>query len=110
LPGLFVCSHHDNEDELFLVTKGTMVMQFRDRDVAVNPGEFIIVPRLVEHCPSVPHGEVECMLFEPATTLNTGNVVSDKTVTELDELTAAGDIRRGSGNDYNKTKKTAVTE
>lgn len=53
---------------------------------------------------------MECMLFEPATTLNTGNVVSDKTVTELDELTAAGDIRRGSGNDYNKTKKTAVTE
>ena len=74
----------------------------------VNPGEFIIVPRLVEHCPSVPHGEVECMLFEPATTLNTGNVVSDKTVTQLDELTAAGDLRRGSGNEYNRAKKTTA--
>jgi mannose-6-phosphate isomerase-like protein (cupin superfamily) len=110
LADLFARSHHNDEDELFLVTKGTMVMQFRDRDVAVNPGEFIIVPRLVEHCPSVPHGEVECVLFEPATTLNTGNVVSDKTVTELDELTATGDLRRGSGNDYNRKKKTAATE
>lgn len=83
-------------------------MQFRDRDVQVNPGEFIIVPRLVEHCPSVPQGEVECMLFEPATTLNTGNVVSDKTVTELDEMTEAGDLRRGSGNEYNRAKKNAT--
>ena len=66
-------------------------------------GEFIIVPRLVEHCPSVPSGEVECMLFEPATTLNTGNVVSDKTVTELDEMTD-GDLKRGSGNEYNRSK------
>ena len=61
------------------------------------------MPRLVEHCPSVPSGEVECMLFEPATTLNTGNVVSDKTVTELDEMTD-GDLKRGSGNEYNRSK------
>ena len=72
-------------------------------DVFAAAGEFIIVPRLVEHCPSVPTGEVECMLFEPATTLNTGNVVSDKTVTELDEMTD-GDLKRGSGNEYNRSK------
>ena len=88
LAGEFDWHHHDDEDELFLVCKGTMVMQFRDRNVTVNPGEFIIVPRLVEHCPNVPEGEVECMLFEPASTLNTGNVVTEKTVRDLGTLRA----------------------
>jgi mannose-6-phosphate isomerase-like protein (cupin superfamily) len=86
LEGDFDWHHHDNEDELFLVTKGELTMQFRDRDVLVRPGEFIIVPRRVEHCPAARSGEVECMLFEPSTTLNTGNIVSDKTVAELDAL------------------------
>ena len=82
LQGEFDWHHHEHEDELFMVTKGQMIMQFRDRDVIVNPGEFIIVPRMVEHCPLAEH-EVECVLFEPASTLNTGNVVTDKTVHEL---------------------------
>jgi mannose-6-phosphate isomerase-like protein (cupin superfamily) len=58
-------SHHDDEDELFLVTKGTMLMQFRDRNVQVNPGEFIIVPRLVEHCPAVPVRSLVILLHFP---------------------------------------------
>lgn len=105
LEGDFDWHHHVDEDELFMVVNGTMKMQFRDRDVVVNPGEFIIVPRLVEHCPSVPEGEAEIMLFEPASTLNTGNVVSDKTVAELDSMTGPdGQLTRGSGNDYNRAK------
>ena len=105
LEGDFDWHHHDTEDELFMVVNGIMKMQFRDRDVLVNPGEFIIVPRLVEHCPSVPEGEAEIMLFEPASTLNTGNVVTDKTVVELDSMSSTnGELTRGSGNDYNRAK------
>ena len=63
------------------------------------------MPRLVEHCPSVPEGEAEIMLFEPASTLNTGNVVTDKTVVELDSMSSTnGELTRGSGNDYNRAK------
>ena len=104
LEGDFDWHHHEDEDELFLVLKGTLLMQFRDRDVHVNPGEFIIVPRMVEHCPAAQCGEVECLLFEPASTLNTGNVASDKTVAELDRLTGEG-LQRGSGNEYNRNKR-----
>lgn len=86
LEGEFDWHHHESEDELFWVTKGTMVMQFRDRDVRVGPSEFIIVPAKVEHCPLVPEGEVECVLFEPATTLNTGNMETSKTVHNLKEI------------------------
>ena len=71
--GPFVWHHHDAEDELFFVVKGQFRMEFRDRSVDVAAGEFIIVPRGVEHRP-VADQEVEVMLFEPATTLNTGNV------------------------------------
>jgi len=77
--GEFVWHHHDNEDELFLVVNGRFTMQFRDRDIALEASEFLIVPRGVEHRP-VAAQEVHVLLFEPATTLNTGNVVSERTV------------------------------
>jgi len=79
--GEFVWHHHENEDELFLVLEGRFDMQFRDRTVTVERGEFIIVPRGVEHRP-VAAEEVHVLLFEPASTLNTGNVTSDRTVAE----------------------------
>jgi mannose-6-phosphate isomerase-like protein (cupin superfamily) len=77
--GEFVWHHHEHEDELFLVLRGAFVMQFRDRDVRLEEGEFLIVPRGIEHRP-VAEQEVDVLLFEPATTLNTGNVVSERTV------------------------------
>lgn len=81
----FVWHHHENEDEMFLVLKGRMRMKFRDRDVIVSPGEFIIVPKGVEHLP-VAEEEVHVMLFEPKTTLNTGNVRNERTLATLERL------------------------
>jgi mannose-6-phosphate isomerase-like protein (cupin superfamily) len=77
--GEFVWHHHEHEDELFLVVKGRFTMEFRDRLVTIEEGEFLIVPRGVDHRP-VAEQEVHVLLFEPATTLNTGNVVSERTV------------------------------
>lgn len=77
--GEFVWHKHDHEDELFLVHRGCFVMQFRDRDVTLNAGEFLIVPRGVEHRPVAEH-EVEVILFEPAGTLNTGDQRNERTV------------------------------
>jgi mannose-6-phosphate isomerase-like protein (cupin superfamily) len=71
--GEFVWHHHDSEDEMFLVIKGTLIMEFRNKTVSLNEGEFIIVPRGVEHRP-VAKEEVHILLIEPATTLNTGNI------------------------------------
>ena len=84
LKGEFIW-HHDNEDELFLVVKGTLRMKFRDREAIVNAGEFIIVPRGVEHLP-VADEEVHILLLEPKTTLNTGNVVNERTVSQLERI------------------------
>lgn len=81
----FVWHHHENEDEMFLVLQGRMRMKFRDRDVIVSPGEFIIVPKGVEHKP-VAEEEVHVMLFEPKTTLNTGNVRNERTLATLERL------------------------
>ena len=78
-------NHHDSEDELFLVIEGLLRMRFRDRDELVRPGEFIIVPRGVEHLP-VAERETHVMLFEPKTTLNTGNVRNERTVPVLERL------------------------
>jgi mannose-6-phosphate isomerase-like protein (cupin superfamily) len=77
--GEFVWHHHENEDELFLVVHGQFKMMFRDRTVILNPGEFLIVPKGVEHKP-VAEEEVHVMLLEPASTLNTGNTIGEKTV------------------------------
>jgi mannose-6-phosphate isomerase-like protein (cupin superfamily) len=77
--GEFVWHKHDHEDELFLVVKGRFRMDFRDRQVWLEEGEFLIVPRVVEHRP-VADDEVHVMLFEPATTLNTGDVRGERTV------------------------------
>jgi mannose-6-phosphate isomerase-like protein (cupin superfamily) len=85
LKGEFVWHHHDNEDELFLVTNGKLRMEFRDKSVEVNPGEFIIVPRGVEHKP-VADEEVHIVLFEPASTLNTGNVENERTRKKLEKI------------------------
>jgi mannose-6-phosphate isomerase-like protein (cupin superfamily) len=79
LQGEFVWHHHENEDELFLVVKGRMLMQFRDREEWVDEGEFILVPRGVEHRPVAP-AEVHVLLIEPTGTLNTGNVRDERTV------------------------------
>lgn len=83
--GEFVWHHHDHEDELFYVLKGSFDMHMLDKIVTIHEGEFIIMPRGVEHKP-VANEEVEIMLFEPATTLNTGNVTNEKTVKELKHL------------------------
>ena len=83
--GPFVWHHHVDEDELFYVVKGRFRMEFRDRTVWVEQGEFLIVPRMVEHRP-VADEEVEVMLFEPATTLNTGNVRNERTRDVLERL------------------------
>lgn len=85
LRGEFMWHHHDNEDELFWVINGALRMRFRDRDVIVHPGEFIIVPRGVEHMP-VADTECQIVLFEPKTTLNTGNMQNERTVAELERI------------------------
>ena len=85
LRGEFIWHQHDAEDELFFVVRGTLLMRFRDRDVRVEPGEFLIVPRRTEHLP-IGEDECEVMLFEPRTTLNTGNVVNERTITEPERL------------------------
>ena len=86
LEGKFDWHHHDIEDELFLVVAGRMKMAFRDRDVIVEPGEFIIVPHGTEHCPEALDGECQVLLLEPNSTLNTGNVETEKTRKALERL------------------------
>ena len=80
LKGEFVWHHHEAEDELFLVVDGRLRMQFRDVSRDVEPGEFIIVRRGVEHCPLALTDEVHVVLLEPKTTVNTGNVRNERTV------------------------------
>lgn len=77
LKGEFVWHHHDNEDELFLVIKGQLTIHFRDKDVQVNEGEFVIIPHPIEHKPEAKE-EVHIILIEPKGTLNTGNVTDSK--------------------------------
>ncbi|MBK6635065.1 MAG: cupin domain-containing protein [Chitinophagaceae bacterium] len=85
LKGEFVWHKHDVEDELFLVIKGKLRMEYRDRTVEINEGEFIIVPHGVEHKPAAAE-EVQLLLFEPATTLNTGDVENEMTRTTLEKI------------------------
>ena len=81
----FVWHDHANEDELFFVVKGRMLLKLRDGDISLGPGEFAIVPRGVEHCP-VAEEETQVLLLEPKTTVNTGQVQSERTVKQLDRL------------------------
>src|SRR5579862_2729856 len=85
LKGEFVFHHHENEDELLFVVKGRFRMEFRDRHVWIEEGEFIIVPRGIEHRP-VADEEAHVLLFEPGSTLNTGNVQNERTVPKLDRI------------------------
>jgi mannose-6-phosphate isomerase-like protein (cupin superfamily) len=86
LKGEFLMHHHEEEDEMFLVTRGRLVIVLEDRKIYLDPGEFLVIPRGVAHMP-VAAEEVEILLFEPASTRNTGNIVNDRTVTNLKTLT-----------------------
>ena len=79
LKGEFVWHHHDSEDELFLVVKGTLVIKLRDRDLTVHEGEFVIIPKGVEHLPAAEE-EVQVVLLEPKSTSNTGNIQNERSV------------------------------
>lgn len=85
LKGEFVWHKHDDEDELFFVLRGSFTMEFRDKSVEISENEFIIVPKGVEHRP-VAEREVSIMLFEPASTLNTGDVKNEMTKSDLDKI------------------------
>jgi mannose-6-phosphate isomerase-like protein (cupin superfamily) len=85
LKGEFVWHHHEREDELFLVCKGRLTIQFREREVRLEEGEFLVVPAGVEHRP-VAEGEAHVLLFEPKSTLNTGNVRNKRTVENLERI------------------------
>jgi mannose-6-phosphate isomerase-like protein (cupin superfamily) len=82
LKGEFVWHHHDDEDELFLVIKGSLLIKLLDREIRVDEGEFVIIPRGVEHLP-VAEEEVHVLLLEPKSTLNTGNIENERTVADL---------------------------
>ena len=85
LKGEFVWHHHELEDELFLVLKGRLLIRLRDRELWIDAGEFVIIPRGVEHLP-VAAEEVHVLLLEPQSTLNTGNVQNERTVAELQRI------------------------
>ena len=79
LQGEFVWHQHENEDELFLVVKGKLLIKLRDSDHWLNDGEFVIIPKGVEHCP-IAEKEVQVILLEPKSTLNTGNIQNERTI------------------------------
>lgn len=85
LKGEFVWHHHEVEDELFLVIKGRLLIKFRDRDVCLEEGELVVIPAGAEHKP-VAEKEAHVLFFEPQTTLNTGNVQDERTVSELERI------------------------
>jgi len=85
LNGEFVWHKHETEDELFYVIKGRLVIKLRDGDVTLDPGEFVVIPHGVEHLP-VAEDEVHLLLLEPKTTVNTGDVSSERTVATLERI------------------------
>ena len=80
LKGEFIWHRHESEDELFLVVKGTLTIKLRDKTLTLHPGQFVIIPKGVEHLPVAEH-EVHVLLLEPKTTVNTGDVENERTVT-----------------------------
>ncbi len=85
LKGEFVWHQHETEDELFLVVKGTLLIKLRDRDIQLQEGEFVIIPKGVEHLP-IAEEEAHVLLLEPKTTLNTGNIQNERTVSNLKRI------------------------
>jgi mannose-6-phosphate isomerase-like protein (cupin superfamily) len=85
LKGEFVWHHHETEDELFLVVKGSLLIKLRDQDIFLEEGEFVIIPRGVEHLP-IAKNEAHVLLLEPKTTLNTGNIDNERTVVNLERI------------------------
>jgi mannose-6-phosphate isomerase-like protein (cupin superfamily) len=83
--GEFVWHHHEAEDELFLVVRGRLLIKLRDRDIFLEEGEFVIIPRGVEHLP-IAEEEAHVLMLEPKTTLNTGNVQNERTIADLDRI------------------------
>lgn len=85
LKGEFVWHHHETEDELFLVVKGKLLIKLRDRDIWLQEGEFVIIPKGIDHLP-IADEEAHVLLLEPKTTLNTGNTQNERTVTNLEQI------------------------
>ncbi len=85
LKGEFVWHHHETEDELFLVVKGSLLIKLREQDIFLEEGEFVIIPRGVEHLP-IAKDEAHVLLLEPKTTLNTGNIDNERTVVDLERI------------------------
>jgi mannose-6-phosphate isomerase-like protein (cupin superfamily) len=85
LKGEFEWHFHENEDELFLVVKGSLVLKLRDKDINLGEGEFFVVPKGVEHLP-IAQEEAHVIFIEPKSTLNTGNVQDERTVNELETI------------------------
>ena len=83
--GEFVWHHHEAEDELFLVVRGRLLIKLRDRDIFLEEGEFVIIPKGVEHLP-IAEEEAHVLMLEPKTTLNTGNVQNERTIADLDRI------------------------
>src|SRR5947199_8537285 len=83
--GEFVWHHHETEDELFLVLKGSLLIKLRDQDIFLEEGEFVIIPRGIEHLP-VAEEEAHVLLLESKTTLNTGNIDNERTVVDLERI------------------------
>ena len=83
--GEFVWHHHEAEDELFLVVKGSLLIKLRDRDIFLEEGEFVIIPKGIEHLP-IADEEAHVLLLEPKTTLNTGNVRDEETIADLERI------------------------
>ena len=85
LKGEFVWHHHETEDELFFVVKGSLLIKLRDQDIFLEEGEFVIIPRGNEHLP-IANDEAHVLLLEPKTTLNTGNIGNERTVVDLERI------------------------
>ena len=83
--GEFVWHHHETEDELFLVVQGSLLIKLRDRDISLDEGEFVVIPKGVEHLP-IADEEAHVLLLEPKTTLNTGNIGNERTVADLERI------------------------